>query len=170
MVSDFKSCKKNNPLLFRLKLHKNISPEEIRTSLAKSLVIPYVLYCEFIYLNCDVVSRNLLQVTLNNTVRYVCGLRKFDHISAEFNNFFGCSLKQFFYFRAILLMYKIINSREPSYLYTKLNFGSIRNNNILLPISRSNTYSNSPLICIFKIWNKIPTEIRCVKPYFKLKK
>lgn len=162
-------CNKINSVLYGLKLHRNICPKSVRILLSKSLVLPHVLYCEFLYLSCDSTSSNILQVTLNNIIRYVNGLRKYDHISAMFIEFFGCTMIQFFQYRALLLLYKIINKREPLYLYNKIKIGSARTGTIILPVNRSNVYNNSSLFTTFTLWNRVPIEIRNVKPLSKFK-
>lgn len=162
-------CGKINSTLYGLKLHKNICPDNVRILLAKTLVIPHVLYSEFLYISCDSSSKEILQVTMNNIVRYIHGLRKHDHISDRFREFFGCSMIQYFYYRSLLLIYKIIKNRAPTYLYNKIKIGLARNSKIILPVNRSTIYNNSPLFTIFSVWNKVPVEIRSVKTFESFK-
>ena len=102
-------------------------------------------------------------------MRYVNGLRKYDHVSVQFIEFFGCTMMQYFYYRVLLLLYKIINNGVPLYLYNKIKIGAARNGNIILPVHRSSVYNNSPLFVIFTVWNQVPSEIRRVKPFSKFK-
>ena len=66
---------------------QKFTPFKIRMLLAKSFLLPTLLYgCE-LYANCDSSDKSKLNKIFNNITRYVFCLRKFDHVSCIFLSF-----------------------------------------------------------------------------------
>ena len=98
------------------------TPFKIRMLLAKTYLIPTLLYSCEIFANCDTISNRKINVAYNNIARYVFNIKRFDHISIYSKEMLGMSLNNFLNFRTITLIHKIISDKEPTYLYHKLTF------------------------------------------------
>ena len=62
--------------------NRHILNKSLRKSLCETLVLSNFTYCDYIYGFClDLESKNRIQRVQNACVRFICGLRKFDHIS-----------------------------------------------------------------------------------------
>ena len=109
-------------MLRSLWMTQSFTPLNIRLQLAKTYLIPCLLYgCE-IFVNPDSRTMTALQRLLNNIARYIFNKKKFDHISLYTNKIFGMTIRNVMNFRALILLHKIINSREPNYLYKRITF------------------------------------------------
>ena len=64
---------------------REILTPDIRISLVKTLVFPHLDYCAALFTNLDDENTNRLQVTMNSVVRFICALKKWDHISDSYN-------------------------------------------------------------------------------------
>jgi len=163
--------KKINYVLYKLRFIKDICSKERRLYLVKSLVIPHILYCDIIYHCCDSFTFRFLQVSYNNCLRYIYGLRKYDHVSPYSNNIFGCSLRVNFQLRMVLFLYNVLKNQSPLYLFNKIKFvESVRTRQIVLPRVRTNIYHNSVLYNCFVLWNKLPVQIRSLNSFMLFKK
>ena len=90
--------------------------------LAKTYLIPTLLYgCE-LFSSCDSVSRNKLKVTYNSIARYIYSRTRYSRISKLsykiYNTFFENLLKC----RTLVYLQKIIYTRKPLYLFDRLVF------------------------------------------------
>ena len=75
-------------------LHKYayLTPERTRIKIVKSLILPYFLYVDIIVGCPNAVCSNKLNVILNACTRYVCNIRRRDHVSPYSSVILGCTL------------------------------------------------------------------------------
>lgn len=156
-------CKKSYSVLYKLfKLGKFI-PQKLKLHLIKTLVYPILDYCDICM--CDISSElnKKLQRVQNSCIRYVTGLRKYDHISSEYTKLRELNIHQRRDLHALSLLYKTVNlDVVPSYITSltlKLCDSGSRttrstNNNLLsIPLHRTARYSNSYTVKYSRMWN-----------------
>ena len=138
--------------------------------LAKTYLIPTLLYSCEIFANCDTISNRKINVAYNNIARYVFNIKHFDHISIYSKEMLGMSLNNFLNFRPITLIHKIISNKEPTYLYHKLTF--TKSNRINQIIHKKYKYLLSERQFIpfaTRIWNSLPKNIRNIGNHVQFK-
>lgn len=107
-------------------------PSFTRKMLAKTLVVPMLIYgCE-IYCDGDAVSKRKLNVAFNNTVRYIYGLRRYDHISGYAESLYNMPFNKLLQYRALVLLFNVIQSHQPGYLYDRLRFSISNRTNVII--------------------------------------
>ena len=133
------------------------TPVRIRVLLAKSYLIPSLTYgCE-LFSSCDSLSRRKLEVLYNNIVRYVYGLKRVDHVSAYSKLLYGVSFDNLLKIRTTTFLHKIIFTKKPNYLYSKLKFAkSTRGKNIIIPKFRCLVSEWHFFISAIRLWNSLP--------------
>lgn len=147
--------------LRKLWLSQAFTPLETRLKLLKTLIIPLICYAETVYCKLDSVSQNKLQVAFNNSVRYVYGLRRYDHITQYNFLALGCSLLQFLNARKLIFLQNLISTKKPAYLFEKLQFAqSQRTLNLIIPTYQYLNSSRLFFVCTTKLWNALPADIK----------
>lgn len=148
-------------VLRKLYAVKDFLSLEMRSKLIRSLVVPLLLYgCE-IYSGCSVGCFNRLNLAFNCAIRFIFGLRRFDHVSPFVRRFLGCDLHTYFQIRVLIFLFKIISSRQPPYLYLKLCFArSTRNRQITIPAHASSVMDKSFLVRAARLWNRLPSVLK----------
>lgn len=136
-------------------------PRDTKLKLMKTMLVPIITYTDVIYCKLDSVSKNKLQVAFNGMIRYVYGLRRYDHVSAYQNSILGCSLTQYLDARNCIFLHKIIYSKSPRYLYEKLQFTQSARifNFIIQPFNYTNSSSLFFTYAI-RLWNSLPEHIK----------
>lgn len=140
---------------------QKFTPPRTRLVLAKALVIPVLIYgCE-IFCNCDADSKRKLQVAFNSTIRYVYSLRRFDHISHLAKNLLDMPFQNYVKFRTLIILFSIIKTRQPTYLYNKIQFSaSNRSACLILPQFSCLTSERQFFIAAIRLWNSLPRNLR----------
>lgn len=125
----------------RLKLlyaNKHILNYKMRKKLCETWIFSVFNYCNLIYYPClDKIAQKRLQIVQNTCCRFVCNLRKFDHVSFKINQLGWLTLENMFKYHLLLFLYRLEKTKTPLYLYEKLVLRSsihdrqIRNNNML---------------------------------------
>ena len=95
------------------------TPIHIRMLLAKTYLLPTLIYgCE-LFASYDAVSRRRLNVTFNNIARYVCiwYKKRNSSISHYAKQIYNITFDNLMKCRVLLLLHKIIYNRQPHYLY-----------------------------------------------------
>lgn len=151
--------------------HSILYPIKIRLQLAKSYVVPTLLYGAELFAGCNADSRKKLNTTFNNVARYVFGIRKYDRISHHVIKILKMPLNNYLNYKAIIFLHKIIYTREPNYLFQKLTFSrSNRGNNLNQIIHRRQLSERQFFIRTIRLWNLLPNEIQTIRHAIKFKK
>lgn len=134
------------------------TPQKIRFVLAKSFILPTLLYgCE-IFSGCDSADKAKLASVYKSVVRYVFGLRKYDSNSAFLNKIYGISFEDYLKYRTLLLVHKIIFTKEPIYLFERFKFTRSNRNNCLVPIIYNRLISERHFFVNgIRLWNSLHT-------------
>jgi len=154
-----------------LRMSASFTPLEVRSRLAKQLLLPLITYASNVYCKLDSASAHKMQMAFNFVVRYVFGLKKFEHISDHTRSFLNCSLFDYIDKLNLLFLNKILTQKSPPYLYDKIQFlKSSRSHQILVP---SYNYYNSTrlfFVSTIRLWNALPANIRQIGSERSLKR
>lgn len=133
------------------------TPVHIRELLAKTYLIPCLLYgCE-LFASCDCISKLKLNVLYNNILRYVYGLRRYDHVSSFSTRLYGVSFDNLLKIRVLIFFHKIIYTQTPRYLYERIRFArSLRGRRIIIPRHRYLFSEWQFFLHASRLWNSLP--------------
>lgn len=147
------------------------TPIQIRMLLVKTYLIPTLLYgCE-IFSNCDSTDFRKLQVTFNNITRYVFSKRRSDRISAFSYQIYNMSFQNYLKYKCLIFLHKIIYTKEPNYLFDRINFARSKRGKKLIQLSFK--YSKSEMqffIPTIRLWNTLPPEIQTISNVLHFKR
>lgn len=148
---------------------QSFTPLRVRMLLARTLVLPTLIYgCE-IYSHCDSVSKRKLNVAFNSLVRYIYGLRRYDSVSNFSKNLLNMTFENFLKYRALNLLSKILLNREPQYLSDMITRSSSQRTRMLThPRYASLTSERQFFIYTIRLWNSLPRNIREIDDVLKL--
>lgn len=145
-------------------------PQHVKMKVVRALIVPLITYSSVVYGRLDSMSLNKLQLLLNNSARFVFSKKKFDHISNESIQILNYSISNFLSIRNLFFLFKLIQSRQPMYLFEKLQFArSVRTCNLITP--RFNYLPSSRMFFVnaIQLWNSLPTVIRSENNYIRFK-
>ena len=156
----------------RLKRWKYLLPTQTKISLAHSLLLPILDYADTCYLDLSQQLLNKLERLQNLFIRFIFGLKKFDHISQHRVRLQWLTVKDRRNLHTVTLLYSILfHPDTPFYLKERFSFlGSnsrlplslrSKSDNVLeIPLCRTQCYSKSFTVEAVKLWNALPREIR----------
>jgi len=129
--------------------------------IAKSCIIPTLFYGLEIYANCDVTSQHKLKIAYNSIARFIFNLHRSGHVTQFAYKIFDISLADYIKSRTIIFLHKVIYTREPSYLFKKLQFStSTRTKNIICIQHRFLLSNRQFFINTIRTWNELPNYIK----------
>lgn len=155
----------NLKLLFPHRAYLDQTQKKI---LCETLVLSHFTYCCEIYSNCiDYDTSMRIQRVQNSCLRYIYGIRKYDHISSALKNSNWLNMKNRRLLQTASLYHKIILNKKPPYLYNKITFRTdVHNLNlrfrglITAPQHRTAIFERSFQYNISKIYNNIPSYLK----------
>lgn len=147
------------------------TPINIRILLAKTYLMPTLLYgCE-LFASTDSASFGKLNGAYNAVVRYVYGLRKYDHISSFANKLYGVTFSNLLKIRTLILLHKIIFTHEPHYLFHRIKYTRSNRSNDLIPLKRRTLMSEWQFYMhSIHLWNLLPSYIQFISNTEQFKK
>ena len=157
---------KVNSTLFRLYFFRKATSLPLRKHLIQALVFPIFDYCSVILTDIPDELNIKLERLLNNGIRYIYGLRKFDHVSSYRNKLRWLQVHNRRKYLMGCLLYKLFNNRQPAYLTkyfaTYIRPRDLRGDPSPLVIPR---HSSKVTTCSFHVtsaylWNALPPTIR----------
>ena len=166
--------RKVNRALYGLRSFQSCTTEALRKQLASALVISHLDYCSVVYLDVSEELHKRLQRLQNACVRYVCGVRRSEHITPHRKKLDWLDVKaRRRYFMAVL-MYKSLCLGRPLYLATLFNKNQSRTSgraprDIEVPSSRTDTGLNSFSAQGARLWNSLPQGIRTLPSFARFK-
>lgn len=142
-------------------------PIKTKTELIKSLLMPHIIYCDVIIGELNSRDNTTLGRAFNSMVRFVYGLRKYDHISHVYKNILGVGLHEYLQCRRLMFMYVLIKTGKPSYLTDALTFlqSSRLRSNLIVPNFQYNQYFKSFFVFDAIKWNDLPEDIKASPSY-----
>lgn len=116
-------CGKAYGILRVLYPYRQILDRKLKLQLCDSLVLSSLSHANTVYGPClnDNIEKKVQRVQ-NSCIRFSYGLRKFDHISAAFNDSQWLDMKQRWLSQLICLILKVISTDTPSYLRDEMKF------------------------------------------------
>ena len=156
----------------RLKRWKNILPIKTKINLAHALLLPILDYADTCYLDLSQQLLNKLERLQNLVIRFIFGLKKFDHISEHRSRLGWLPIKDRRNLHTLSLLYSILFHPEtPIYLKERFSFlGSnsrlplslrSQNDNVLeIPLCRTRCYSESFTVQATTLWNALTRAIK----------
>lgn len=103
--------------------HRSFLPVNIKKSLCSVLVLSQLNYASVVYSPAlDSESMYKVQKLQNSCVRFIYGLRKFDHVSHKLTELGWLNMKHRFLFRSACLYNSVISTGAPYCLYRKITF------------------------------------------------
>lgn len=139
------------------------TPFHIRMLLAKSYLIPTLLYgCE-IFANCDADTSRKLNVAYNDIARYVFNKSRQARISQFTYQIFNLTFSNLLNVRCLLLLHKVIYTKEPEYLHKHLKFArSNRGLKLIQPRFATQTSERQYIVHSTRLWNNLPPNIQSI--------
>ena len=162
--------------LYRL---KNFLPERIKIKLVQSLVFPIVDYCDIAFLDVNHEQAKRLQRIQNACIRFVFDLKYSEHLTSYFAKVEWLKLSDNRNFYKLILLYKILQIKDPQYLYNRFqhlsdfhsrNTRSRERSLLSIPAHKLNFYANSFTVTSAGLWNKLPPEIHVSSSIVTFKK
>lgn len=158
-------------MLRNLWTHQYFTPIKIRMLLAKTYLVPTLLYgCE-LFAGCNTTDKRKLRTTYNNIARYVFGLKRSNRISNFSKKIFGVSFDNLLKCRSLLFLQKIVYTKQPHYLFEKLSFARSNRGKIITPIRhRFQSSDYQFFIYAIHLWNELPHNIQNLSNAAQFKK
>lgn len=159
---------------------KYFLPPATKILLVQSLILPIIDYADVCYtdINQDLLLK--LDRLLNNCIRFIFGLRKYDHISDFRAKLKWLPIRQRRNLRILSLLFSILHDPAiPNYLKCKFQFlcdshdRNLRSSSNLLlnlPLHRTGFLSNSFKLSAMRLWNDLPPDIRLLPSKFSFKR
>ncbi|KAI5728952.1 hypothetical protein M8J77_023576 [Diaphorina citri] len=163
--------------LWTLRRIKNFTSQNSKILLVKCFALPQLEYCAPL-LNGLTAERSLkIQRAQNSCVRFIYNVKRREHITPYFNRARLLKTEDRRRILTLSLLYKILVSQSPPYLYEKYQFRSdvrsrdTRSHELLLEKPRYNTfsYSKSFLHASIDLWNSVPYPILNSLSFFSFK-
>lgn len=151
--------------------------------LAQSLLLPILDYADACYLDLTQAHLDKLERLQNVCIRFVFGLRKYDHVSEFRSKLKWLPIRLRRDVHILSSLHKIIyNPKTPSYLKERFHFRQETSSRELRPSyqltlsctsQKTKFYHNSFTSQAVRLWNELPLDIRKVESIacfkFKLK-
>ena len=102
--------------------HRRFLSHESRLNVVEIYVLSQFNYADVVLQNLSQSQSNKIQMLQNNCVRFICSLRKYDHISEAFNSLHTLNMHNRRMCHALTLMHKILRGTAPIYLKDKIRF------------------------------------------------
>lgn len=148
--------------------HRSVLNYTVKTRLCDALVLSHFAYCSTIYNPAiDQIAECRVQRIQNSCLRYIFGIRKYEHISHKLPKCGWLDMKRRRELQALCVYYKIMTSKSPPYLYEKIRFRSdvhsitTRYRNLISPPSHKTTlFERSFSYDIYRLYNHLPNELQ----------
>lgn len=158
---------------------RNFLPTATKVALAESLLLPILDYADACYLDLTEDQLNKLEWLQNLCIRFIFGLRKYDHISQYRSKLKWLPIRLRRNTHILSLLCTILfNPTAPRYLKDRFNYlyssstyslRSSENLALTTPSHGTSFYDDSFSVQAVSLWNKLPVSIRRAQslPVFK---
>ena len=141
--------------------------QKSKLSICEAYILSNFNYCDLILQNLTKLLQDKIQKSQNRCIRFIYGLRKYDHISHTRISNKILSMKNRRLLHSLTMMFRIKNGHAPSYLseritrHTDIHDHNTRNRyNIVAPFARSNMRAMSFFVYITNKFNDLPNFIK----------
>ncbi|KAG7310994.1 hypothetical protein JYU34_003847 [Plutella xylostella] len=146
-------------------------PLNTKVTLAQSLLLPILDYADVSYLDLTEELLNKLERLQNLCIRFIFGLRKYDHISEYRAQLQWLPIRLRRNTHILNILYSVLNNpSSPQYLKCKFSFlcshsqgralRSVENKLLSIPDHNAASYSDSFAMKAACLWNSLPEEVR----------
>ena len=152
---------------------KNFLPTATKVMLAQSLLLPILDYADASYVDLTQEQLNKLERLQNVCIRFIFGLRKFDHVSEYRKKLKWLPIRLRRNVHLLSLLYNVLfDPRTPPYLKERFDFlhlshsrylRSSNNLSLMTPVHTSSFVDNSFTVQAVRLWNSLPLNIRQAK-------
>lgn len=173
------TCQKLYGSAFSLRRLRYFLPTATKIAIAQSLLLPVLDYADVCYLDLTEVQLDKLERLQNFCIRFIFGLKKFDHVSPFRTKLKWLPIRRRRDMHVLSLLYTILfHSSTPGYLKDRFEFLFSLNNrnlrsseNLLLkfPSHNQSFYGNSFSVHAVRLWNALPLEIKQASSLFSFK-
>ncbi|CAH2240556.1 jg21030 [Pararge aegeria aegeria] len=147
---------------------RSVLPIPTKVMLAHSLILSILDYADTSYLNLTEDQLNKLERLQNLAIRFIFGLRKYDHVSEFRLKLKWLPIRRRRDLHVLSLLYCVLfNPKTPSYLKEKFNFlgvqsdiRSCRTLTLSMPFHKTKFYKHSFIVQATELWNALPISIR----------
>ena len=137
--------------------------QNMKLRLFKSLILPFFNYGDVLLFSMTSESRQRINKALNDCVRFVYNLRLGDHVTHLQASLIGCPMNKYYDYRAVVFIHRLISTRCPEYLHSRLRISiSTRTRRLIPPINRTSFYNDSFFVRGVCIYNSIPNNIKAI--------
>lgn len=159
---------------------RNFLPIPTKIMLAQSLLLPILDYADSSYPDITVELLNKLERLQNLGIRFIFGLRKYDHVSECRKKLEWLTVRQRRNLHIISLLYStLFHSKSPGYLKKRFEYNanshefSLRSSYTLslnMPTHSTDFYDLSFTVHATRLWNSLPIAVRTAKTLETFKK
>lgn len=155
--------------LHSLKCLQNFLPLKTKISLVQTLLFPILDYADACYLDATEELLNKLERLQNVCIRFIFGLRKYDHISQFRSQLKWLPIRHRRNAHVLSTLYNILyNPSAPSYLRNLFHFSRAQDKpcrsnvrtSLAIPTHHSDFFSYSFTVHAARLWNALPYEVR----------
>ncbi|CAH2241677.1 jg26977 [Pararge aegeria aegeria] len=147
---------------------RSVLPIPTKVMLAHSLILSILDYADASYINLTEDQLNKLERLQNLAIRFIFGLRKYDHVSEFRLKLKWLPIRRRRDLHVLSLLYCVLfNPKTPSYLKEKFNFlgvqsdiRSCRTLTLSMPFHKTKFYKHSFIVQATELWNALPISIR----------
>ncbi|KAJ4450710.1 hypothetical protein ANN_02140 [Periplaneta americana] len=161
--------KKVLSILHSLNSIRKFLPVSLKKILVETLVMLHFDYFDFLLTDLNVNQFQKLQRVHNSCVRFVCDIRRTDHITPSFQTLNWLRLNERRNFHFLVLLFQVLHTSTPTYLASRFSYLSsyhnlftlTQNSRILaIPTHKISSYSSSYTISLSRLWYTLPSDIR----------
>jgi Reverse transcriptase (RNA-dependent DNA polymerase) len=157
--------------LNNLNKFRAMTPESIRLKLIKTLVLPHLDYCSFVYCNINKEQEKRLQVLLNAAIYYVYDVPFAARLSPYFLKSSVLKVQERHELEVLLMTHKIVHKNCPPYLHDLVKFVSGASSRstrahefkLRIPLVGVDAPESSFTVKACRMWNKLSEKL-CVNP------
>lgn len=143
--------------------HRSLISSHLKTTLCESLVLSHVWFGSPVYFPClDSETMLKLQRLQNSCLRYIYGIRKYEHVSHKLREVSWLNVKNRLLLLSATFYHRILLTKSPPYLYARIryrtdihNVNVRRKNMISLPKYKLTLFKRSFTYHIWQTYNGI---------------
>ena len=149
---------------------RNFLPTATKIALAQSLLLPILDYADASYLDLTEAQLDKLERLQNFCIRFIFGLRKYDHVSEFRIKLKWLPIRFRRNFHILTILYSILfNPKTPLYLKKRFKFlhdthtrflRSSENLRLEMPMHSTVFYDKSFTVQASRLWNALPVAVR----------
>ena len=147
---------------------RNTLDQHTAQTIATSLIHSKVDYCNSLFLNLPRSQLGRLQLILNSAARAVSRTPRFTHISPVLESLHWLKIDQRIHYKVLSIIYKTLQSHQPSYLYNLLHVQSNTSTRSSSSVTLERPTAHSRLKITDRsfthhapiLWNALPKELR----------